>query len=138
MSNYTEATAAVAVGSPPASDAVVQHRAASWRHLAQVDAELERGELEKASQSLWEAAADGVRAAAIRRGWPHDAPGDMGKIIARLIEDEGGSIDLNTNFFIAHSFDRIDREWEIPLHESEVIYCRKPVTEFLKMLEAMD
>ena len=138
MSNYTEATAAVAVGDPPAYDAVAHNRAAAWRHLAQVDAELERGELEKASQDLWEAAAHGVKAAAIRRGWPHATQWDLGQVINHLIDDEDGSIDLNTNFFIAHSFDRIDREWEIPLLESEVLYCRKPVAEFLKMLEGMD
>ena len=117
---------------------VAHHRAESWRSLAQVDALLEQGELESASQALWEAAAHGVRAAAAYRRRPYATTWDLGDVIIRLIEDEGGSIDLNTNFFIAHSFDRIDRAWEIPLLESEVIYCRKPVTDFLKMLEAMD
>ena len=117
---------------------VAHHRAESWRSLALVDALLEQGELEAASQALWEAAAHGVRAAAAYRRRPYATTWDLGQVINYLIEDEGGSIDLNTNFFIAHSFDRIDRAWEIPLLESEVIYCRKPVTDFLKMLEAMD
>ena len=39
---------------------VAHHRAESWRSLAQVDALLEQGELEAASQALWEAAAHGV------------------------------------------------------------------------------
>ena len=117
---------------------VAHHRAESWRSLALVDALLEQGDLEAASQALWEAAAHGVRAAAAYRNLPYANPWDLGQVIIRLIEDEGGSIDLNTNFFIAHSFDRIDREWEIPLLESEVVYCRLPVADFLKMLEAMD
>ena len=124
----------------PAGDAVAvaRYRAESRRSLAQVDASLAAGALEQASQALWDAAAHAVRAAAARRGWPGAAPGDLGQVIIRLIEDEGGSIDLNTNFFIAHSFDRADREWNIPLFEGDVVYCRQPVTEFIKMLEAMD
>ena len=117
---------------------VAHHRAESWRSLAQVDALLEQGELEAASQALWEAAAHGVRAAAAYRNLPYATTWDLGQVINYLIDREDGSIDLNTNFFIAHSFDRIDREWEMPLLESEVVYCRPPVTDFLKMLEAMD
>ena len=119
-------------------DAVAHYRAESWRALAQVDDLLAQGELEASSQALWEAAACGVKAAAARRGLPYASSWDLGQVINYLIDNEDGSIDLNTNFFIAHSFDRIDREWEIPLLDSEVIYCREPVTAFLKMLEAMD
>ena len=121
-----------------AAAAVAHHRAESWRSLALVDALLERGELEAASQALWEAAAHGVRAAAARRNLPYADNWELGQVISYLIDHEDGSIDLNTNFFIAHSFDRIDREWEIPLLRSEVIYCREPVSALLKMLEAMD
>ena len=119
-------------------DAVAHYRAESWRSLAQVDDLLAQGELEASSQALWEAAACGVKAAAARRGLPYASSWDLGQVINYLIDNEDGSIDLNTNFFIAHSFDRIDREWEIPLAESEVVYCREPVTAFLKMLEGMD
>ena len=51
---------------------------------------------------------------------------------------EGGSIDLNTNFFVAHAFDRIDRAWEIPIEDDDIRYAKGPVTELLEMLEAMD
>ena len=119
-------------------DAVAHYRAESWRALAQVDDLLEQGELEASSQALWEAAACGVKAAAARRGLPYASSWDLGQVINYLIDNEDGSIDLNTNFLIAHSFNQIDREWEIPLAESEVVYCREPVTAFLKMLEAMD
>ena len=107
--------------------------------LTQVDAELERGQLEKASQALWEAPPPTAsRPPLIRRGWPCATHWDLGQVISRLIDDESGPSDLNTNFFIAHSFDRIDRELEMPLLTSEVIYCKEPVAEFLKMLVAMD
>ena len=129
---------ATAAGTDAGGAAVAHHRAESWRSLALVDALLERGELEAASQALWEAAAHGVRAAAAHRNLPYADNWELGQVIIRLIDDEGGSIDLNTNFFIAHSFDRIDREWEIPLFKGDIVYCREPVTDFLKMMEAMD
>ena len=137
----TPTAIAAAIAAPAADsvqDAVAHYRAESWRSLGQVDDLLEQGELEASSQALWEAAACGVKAAAARRGLPYATSWDLGQVINYLIDHEDGSIDLNTNFFIAHSFDRIDREWEIPLLDSEVIYCREPVTAFLKMLEAMD
>ena len=117
---------------------VAHHRAESWRSLAQVDALLEQGELEAAAQALWESAAHGVRAAAAYRRRPYATTWDLGQVINYLIDREGGAIDLNTNFFIAHSFDRIDRAWEIPLFEGDIVYARGPVTDFLKMMEAMD
>ena len=134
----TAYSVAAEAGANPVGDAVAYHRAESRRSLSLVDASLAGGDLEKASQALWEAAAHGVRAAAARRGWPSATHRDLGRVISRLIDDEGGPIDLNTNFFIAHSFDRVDREWEMPLLESEVRYCREPVTALLKMLETMD
>ena len=45
------------------ADVVDRHRKASWHSLEQVDVKLEDGELEAASQVLWEAAAHGVKAA---------------------------------------------------------------------------
>ena len=126
----------------PAGDghavAVARYRAESKRSLAQVDAALAAGALEQASQALWDAAAYAVRAAAARRGWPGAAPGDLGQVIIRLIEDEGGSIDLNTNFFIAHSFDRADREWELPVSADGIRHCKGPVIDLLRMLEGMN
>ena len=117
---------------------VARHRAESWRSLALVDALLGQGELEAAAQALWESAAHGVRAAAAHRNLPYTTTWDLGQIINHLIDHEGGSIDLNTNFFIAHSFDRIDRAWEMPLFEGDIVYAKGPVTDFLKMMEAMD
>lgn len=117
---------------------VAHYRKESWRLLAQVDAELERGDLEAASQALWDAAACGVKAAAARRGWPHDTFEDLGDATIRLIYDEGGPVDLNTNAIMAHAFDRRDRAWIIPIDEGGVRYVKGPVGELLKILESMD
>ena len=118
--------------------AVVHHRQESWRLLDQVDAELERGELEAASQAVWEAAAHGVRAAAARRGWPHDTIPDLMKVVVRLMKEEGGPLELNGHLIMAHYFDRIDRAWEMPLYEDDVLYAKGPVAELLQILESMD
>ena len=121
-----------------AAAAVDYHRKRSRQSLAQVDAALERGETEQASQAIWEAAAHGVRAAAARRGWPYATHWDLGQAIIRLMHHEGGSVELNTNFIMAHAFDRIDRAWEIPIEDDDIRYAKGPVTELLNMLEAMD
>ena len=100
--------------------------------------ELARGNLAAASQTLWDAAAHAIKAAAARRHWPHESFVDLGETITRLIDEEGGPLDLNTNFIMASSFDRIDT-WEIPLHEAGIRYCSKgPIKELLLMLEGMD
>ena len=120
------------------TDTVAYHRRASWRLLGQVDAELEQGELEKAAQALWDAAAHGVKAAAAQRDWKHDDFAALGDVIIRLIYDEGGPTSLNTSFIMASSFDR-ELSSEIPLLESGIRYCRKgPIQEFLQTLEDMD
>ena len=72
-----------------ATDTVAYHRRESRACLAQVDAELERGELAAASQALWDAAAHAIKAAAKRRGWPHDSFTDLGDAIDRLAKDDG-------------------------------------------------
>ncbi len=124
----------------PAADtaAVARYRKESWRLLAQVDVELGRGDLEAASQALWDAAAHGLKAAAARRGWPHDTFVEMGEAIIRLIYDESGPVDLNTNFIMASAHDRkLPRD--LPPHEAGIRYCiQGPMKEFLKTLEDMD
>ena len=118
--------------------AVAHHRKESWRLLAQVDVELERGDLEAASQALWDAAVHGVKAAAVRRGWPHDTFLEMGNAIIRLIYDEDGPVDLNTNFIMAAAFDRKIARY-LPPHEAGIRYCiQGPLPEFLTTLEGMD
>ena len=117
---------------------VDHHRKASWHSLEQVDVKLQDGELEAASQMLWDAAAHGVRAAAARRGWPHDSVKDLMKVVVRLMQEEDGPLDLNSNLILAYGFNRIDRAWEIPLYAEDVIYAKGPVADLLRILESMD
>ncbi len=120
------------------TNVVDRHRKASWQSLEQVSVKLEHGELEAASQMLWDAAAHGVRAAAARRGWPHDSVKDLMKVVVRLMQEEDGPLDLNSNLILAYGFNRIDRAWEIPLYEDDVIYAKGPVADLLRILESMD
>ena len=102
-----------------------------------MDVEPERGEIEKASQALWDAVAHAIKAAAERRGWEHDDFAALGDVIIRLIYDEGGPVSLNTNFIMASGFDR-EPSHEVPLHEAGIRYCCKgPIREFLQTLEDM-
>jgi hypothetical protein len=120
------------------TDAVARYRKESWRLLAQVDAELERGEIAAASQALWDAAECAIKAAAERRGWPHETFVDLGDVIIRLIDDEGGPVDLNTNFIMASAFDRVLSQ-QIPLHEAGIRYCSKgPIKDLVHILESME
>ena len=122
-----------------AAAAIARHRKESRRRLRQVDAALARGDIEQASQNLWDAAAHAIKAAAARRGWAHHSHCDLGEVITRLHADEGGPKELHWYFIMASSFDRKDREWEIPLHEAGIRYCRAgPVKELLQILESMD
>ena len=120
------------------TDAVAYYRERSHYFLNLVDDELARGQPEKAAQALWEAAALGVQAAAQRRGWPVSDNHDLGQTISRLIHDEGGPVDLNTAFFIAYAFNRVDRAWDIPISADGIRQCRAPVAALLRTLEGMD
>lgn len=117
---------------------VAHYRKGSWRLLAQVDAELERGDLEAASQALWDAAACGLKAAAARRGWPYDTVNDQLYVPIRLILEEGAADDLNTNAMMAHAFNRRGRAWLIPIDEAGVRYVTGPVKKLIRTLEIMD
>ena len=106
--------------------------------MARVDIELEQGDLEAASQALWDPAACGIKAAAARRGWPHETFVEMGDAVIRLIYAEGGPVDLNTNFIMASAFDREISRY-LPPDEAGIHYCSKvPIKEFLQVLEGMD
>ena len=118
--------------------AVAQHRQAAGQSLARVDEELARGDLEAAAQALWEAAALGVQAAALRRGWAISDNYDLGQTISRLIHDEGGPVELNTAFFTAYAFNRVDRAWDSPISADGIRHCRASVAALLRTLAGMD
>ena len=120
------------------ANAVDYHRKESRRRLSQVDDALERGDIEQASQSLWDAADHAIKAAAERRGWAYDSFGALCTVIDRLVAEEGGPKELHWNFVMANAFDRKNLVWEIPFDEEGVRYCKGPVGEFIQTLEGMD
>ena len=119
------------------TDAIAYHRERSWHLLKQVDVELEQGEIEKASQALWDAAAHAIKAAAASRGWEHGSFEALCVVIDRLVAEEGGPKELQWHFVMANAFDRRDMVWEIPLHELGIRYCKEPVGEFIRTLTDM-
>ena len=117
---------------------VDHHRKAGWESLSQVDAALERGELETAAHTLWEAAAHGVKAAAARRGWPHDSFKDLAETVSRLHDAEGGPPELHWNFVTASNYLRKGRTWPMPIDDVGVRHGAERVAELLQILERMD
>ena len=145
MSTLITTTTDAAVGAIPGADtdrdadaaAVAQHRQAAGQSLGRVDEELARGDLEAAAQALWETAARGVQAAALRRGWPVSDNYDLGQTISRLIHDEGGPVELNTAFFTAYAFNRVDRAWDSPISADGIRYGKEVIAEFIGTLERL-
>ena len=129
----TDADAGTAVAA-----AVAHHRQAAGQSLARVDDHLAQGELEASAQAIWEAAALGVQAAALRRGWPVSDNYDLGQTISRLIHDEGGPVDLNSAFFTAYAFNRVDRAWDSPISADGIRHCSASVAALLQTLAGMD
>ena len=69
-----------------------------------MDDEVERGELEEASNKLWGAAAHAIKAVAERYGWPHGGHTDLADAVMRLIDDEGAPSILLTYYTSANWF----------------------------------
>ena len=76
--------------------------------LEQAREELRDGDLLQASEKLWGAAAQAVKAVAARRGWPHDGHGKLYEVINRLVAETGDrqlralfayAGNLHTNFY---------------------------------------
>lgn len=70
--------------------------------LAQAKAELAKGDRLQASEKLWGAAAQMVRAVAARRRWRHDSHGSLFDALDRLVEETGDQ-DLRIGFHVANS-----------------------------------
>ncbi len=80
------------------------HVERSWHFLDLVDDEVERGELEEASNKIWGAAAHAIKAVAERRGWLHGSHNALADTVMRLIDDEGAPPVLYTYYMAANSF----------------------------------
>ena len=125
-------------GDADANTAVAQHRQAARQSLAQVDDHLAQGDLEPAAQALREAAALGVQAAALRRGWAHHSFGDLAAAITRLHSDEAGPMALHWDFLLASNYRQEGRMWPMPIDADGVRYGKERVGELLRLLAAMD
>ena len=86
------------------ADTIAYHRERSRHFLDLVDDELERGELEEASNKVWGAAAHAIKAVAEQRGWPHYAHTLLEDAVKRLVYDEGAPRDLLIQYMTASSY----------------------------------
>jgi hypothetical protein len=111
------------------------HTERSWHFLALVDDEVERGELEEASNKLWGAAAHAIKAVAERRGWPHGAHGDLAEAVMRLVDDEGAPSILYTYYTSANWFH--SRFYGGPPGESVIRNGKRDMTDFIRLLERL-
>ena len=125
------------------TDAVTHYRRKSWRRLSQVDAELDRGEISAASQALWDAAECAIKAAAERRGWPHETFADLEDVIDRLANDERagcqmlgerrGSFHLIGQYMLAVAFGQFHDD--VLPSAGKIRYGKKRVGELIYSLE---
>jgi len=70
--------------------------------LAKAQEALASGDLAQASEKGWGAAAQMVKAVAVRRGWPHDGDRSIYEVVNRLLQ-ETGDRELATLFHVAGS-----------------------------------
>ncbi len=111
------------------------HAERSWHFLELVDDEVERGELEEASDKLWGAAAHAIKAAAERRGWPHGAHRDLEDAVMRLIDDESAPAILLTYYSSANWFHA--RFYGGPPNENVIRHGKGHLTDFICLLESL-
>lgn len=74
----------------------------SWDFVAKAKEELEKGDLLQASEKLWGAAAQMVKAVAERKGWAHDSHRALSQVVNRLAQETGDRA-LRSSFQIAQS-----------------------------------
>lgn len=78
------------------------YRAKSHAFLAQAREELAKGDSVQASEKLWGASAQMVKAVAQRRGWPHDSHRRLFETVTSLVA-ETGDLQLRDLFLVASS-----------------------------------
>ena len=114
---------------------VEYHAERSWHFLELVDDEVERGELEEASNKIWGAAAHAIKAIAERRGWPHGSHNSLADTVMRLIDDEGAPPILYTYYGLANSFHSRFYGWPPPT--AEIRRGKGEIANFIRMLESL-
>ena len=118
-----------------AAETVAYHRERSRHFLDLVDDELERGELEEASNKVWGAAAHAIKAVAEGRGWEHHAHGLLEDAVYRLINEEGAPPHLRGQYYIASYFHQ--RFYGGPPPADGIRYGRDIIAEFIGTLESL-
>ena len=78
------------------------YQQASQRFLAQAKAELAAGDLQQASEKGWGAAAQMLKAIAVRRAWQHRNHAALFTAVSRLV-NETGDEDISLLFAVANS-----------------------------------
>ena len=108
----------------------------SGHFLARVDGELADGELEVACEMLWGAAAQAVKAAAQRRGWPHGTHLLLAVTVERLVADAEAPPHISGQYKMASDFhqgfygDRI-------FHGDQIRRAKDLVSDFIRTLERL-
>ena len=115
--------------------AVEYHLERSWHFLDLVDDEVERGELEEASNKLWGAAAHAIKAVAEQRGWPHGAHRDLEEVVMRLVGDEGAPPILYTYYASANWYH--SRFYGGPPDSSMIRHGKGQMADFIRLLESL-
>ena len=118
-----------------AAETVAYHRERSRHFLDLVDDELARGELEEASNKVWGAAAHAVKAAAERRGWPHNAHSLLEDAVYRLVHEEGAPPHLFGQYMMASAYHQ--RFYGGPPAADGIRYGRDIIAEFVGTLERL-
>ncbi len=118
------------------ADTVAYHQGRSWHFWDLVDDELERGELEEASNKLWGAAAHAIKAVAEIRGWEHYAHSLLEETVLRLIREEGASPHLRGQYYIASHYHQ--RFYGGPPDADGIRYGKEIIAEFIRTLESLE
>jgi hypothetical protein len=115
------------------TDAIAYHREETRRLLRGVDDALERDELEMASRMLWRAATESIRSAATLQGWEHDSEVLLPGAIDRLVDEEGFSSDLLSQYMMLYAYGHFPLG--DPPSSAKIRYGKKHIAEFIYALE---
>ena len=117
------------------ADTIAYHREQSRHFLALVDDELDRGELEEASNKVWGAADHAIKAGAERRGWEHHAHALLEATVDRLVRDEGAPMDLWLQYLTASAYHQ--RFYGGPPPAGAIRAGKEPIARFIDTLESL-
>ena len=117
------------------ADTIAYHQERSRHFLDLVDDELDRGELEEASNKVWGAAAHAIKAAAERRGWEHHAHALIESAVLRLVREEGAPSHIEGQYYIASHYHQ--RFYGGPPDADSIRYGKSVIAEFIQILESL-